>query len=429
MKVTDEKIENRQAFLTIEMEPAEVEKSLEESYCRLVKKTNIPGFRKGKASRAILERYIGKESLLEDALNNLLPEAYEKAIKERKIETIAQPHIELAQTNPVVFKAVAPLRPIIELGDYHHIQLTPEPIELTEDDVNAVIDQLRHQQASWEPVERPVDFGDLVVLDVKSNIEGNSFINQKGVQYQVLHNLLFPVPGFADQLPGMKRNEEKEFKLQFPADYANGGLAGKEPLFKVRVTEIKQERLPELNDEFAGKINPDLKTLDSLREQISAELKLRAEEKAKIDFEERVIEEVVSLAQVEFPPILVETEINRLLDQRLKHQQTSSNKTKEEVREELRPLVTRRVTESFVLGRIAKEEAIKVSDSEIETEIENMTKGATENKDELQQFLNAEQSRKSIERLLITRKTIQRLVEIAKGSTMSIEKSQKEEQQ
>ena len=428
MKVTDEKIENRQAFLTIEMEPAEVEESLEKSYHRLVKRTNVPGFRKGKTPRAILERYISKESLLDDALNNLLPKTCEKVIKERKIEAIAQPVIEVAQTNPVVFKAVVPLRPIIELGDYHHIQVTPQPIELAGDDVNTVIDQLRHQRASWEPVERPVNFGDLVVLDVESSIEDNPFINQKGVQYQVLHDLPFPVPGFAEQLSGMKRNEEREFKLQFPADYSNSELAGKEPLFKVRVTEIKQERLPELNDEFAREVSPDFKTLDSLREQVSADLKLRAEEKARIDFGERVIEEAANLARVEFPPILVETEINQLFDQRLKHQPTSSNKTEEEIREELRPLATKRVTQSLVLGKIAKEEKIEVSNSEIEAEIENITKGATENKDKLQKFLNTQQSRESIEQLLMTRKTIQRLVEIAKGSTISIEKSQKEEQ-
>ena len=182
MRVTKEKTENGQAFLTIEMEPAEVEESLEKSYYRLVRKANIPGFRKGKAPREILERHIGKESLLEDALNRLLPEAYEKAIKEQKIEAIAQPHIEIAQTDPVVFKATVPLPPKVELGDYHHIQVTPEPVELTEDDVNAMMEQLRHQQATWEPVERAVEFDDLVVLDIESIIEDEPFLNQEAAQ-------------------------------------------------------------------------------------------------------------------------------------------------------------------------------------------------------------------------------------------------------
>ena len=437
MKVTNEKTENCQAFLTVEMESDEVEESLERSYYRLAKKTNIPGFRKGKAPRAILERYIGKERLLEDALNSLLPEAYEKAIKEQKIEAFAQPHIEIAQTDPVIFKVAVPLTPTIKLGDYHNIQVAPEPVELTEDDVSAAIEQLRHQHATWEPVERPVDFNDLVILDIESNIKDEPFINRKGAQYQVLHDLPLPVPGFAEQLVGMKRDEEKEFKLQFPSDYPKGELAEKEPSFKVRVTEIKQERLPELNNKFAKEISPDFKSLKSLRKKVSANLRLRAEEKARIDFEERTIEAVVDTTELEFPPILVEMETDRLIDQQLRRWQmggkgleeylSSINKTEEELRQELQPLATKRVSQSLVLGRIAEEENFEVSDSEISAEIENMTKSATENKDELNKFLNTPQARKSIEQVLITRKTIQRLVEIAKGSDINI-KTKKEEQ-
>ena len=428
MKVTNEKIENSQAFLTVEMEPAEVEKSLEESYHRLVKKTSIPGFRKGKAPRPMLERYIGKESLFEDALNNLLPEAYEKAIKEQEIEAFAQPHIEVTQTDPLMFKVTVPLVPEVKLGDYHRIRVKPEPVELTEDDVNAAIEQLRHQQATWEPVERPVDFNDLVILDIESHIEDKPFINQKGVQYQVVPNSVFPAPGFAEQLAGMKKDEEKEFKLKFPPDYARSELAGKEPSFKVRVTEIKQERLPELNDELAKEINPKFKTLDSLRKQVSADLRLGAERKAKVDFEDRVMEAVVDIAQVEFPPILVETEIDRLINQQLQRWQMGReglegylkrvNKTEQELREELHPVATKRVTGSLVLGKIAEEVKIEVSDSEVGTEIKRLTKGDAEKGDELQKYLNAPQSRESIRQMLITRKTIQRLVEIAEGSAV-----------
>jgi len=423
VKVTNEKIENSQAFLTIEMEPAEVEESLEKSYHRLVQKARIPGFRKGKAPRVILERYIGRESLLEDALNNLVPQACEKAIKEQAIEAIAQPQIEVTQTEPLVFKAIVPLKPKLKLGDYQHIQVAPERVKMTKSDVSAVMEQLRHQHATWEPVERPVDFGDLVVLDIESNIEDKPFINQKGAQYQVLHDLSFPAPGFAEQLAGMKRDEEKEFKLQFPSDYARGELAGKEPWFKVKVSEIKQEILPELNDEFAREINPDFKTLDLLRKEVSSDLKLRAEEKARIDFEEQVIDAVVELTELEFPPILVEVEINRILNQRfqrgnqeLEEYLRNIKKTEEELREELRPLATRRTTRSLVLDKIVEEEKIEASASEIDTEMANIKKSATENKEELEKVLNTPQARESIEQTLITRKTIQRLVEIAKDS-------------
>jgi len=426
VKVTREKTENSQAFLSIEMEPAEVEEALRKSYNRLVKKANIPGFRKGKAPREILEQYVGKESLLEDALNTLIPQSYEKAIKEQQIEAIAHPSIEIAQTDPVVFKATVPLKPTIKLGDYHQIQVTEEPVEVTEDDISSVIEQLRYQHAVWEPVERPADFEDLVILDIDSSIGDEPFINQKGVQYQVLHDLPFPAPGFAEQLVGMRRDEDKEFKLHFPPDYPRAELAGKEPLFKVRIAEIKQRILPELNDEFAKEVNPDFKTVDSLRERVSADLRLKAEEKARMDFEEQVIDAVVDLAEVEFPPILVELEVDGLLNEQSRRLQMggrgleqylkSINKTEEELREELHPVATKRVARSLVLGKIVEEEKIEVDDSEIDAEIENMLKSITENKDKLQESLNTPQGRESIKQMLLTRKTVQRLIEIAKGS-------------
>jgi len=427
VKVTREKTENSQAFLRIEMEPAEVEEAMEQSYQRLAKKANIPGFRKGKAPRAVLERYIGKDSLLEDALSNLLPQAYEKALKEQEIEAIANPSIEIAQTDPMVFKATVPLKPTIELGDYQQIRLTPEPVELTEDEVSTMIEQLRRQHATWEPVERPADFDDLVALDIESHIEEKPFINQQGVQYQIRHDQSLPVPGFAEQLSGMKGGEEKEFKLQLPEDYSRAELAGKEAWFKVKVSEIKQQRLPELDDEFASLVNPDLKTLDSLRERISDNLRLMAEEEAKRKFEEKVVEAAVESSQVEFPPVLMEMEIARLLDQQARQLQTSNmgleeylkrvGKTEEELREELRPLATKRVTGSLVLGRIAEEEKIEVSDAEINAEMGNMVQSVAGNKDEVRKKLDSPQVRDSIEQLLMTRKTIQKLVEIAGGST------------
>ncbi|MFC1987579.1 trigger factor [Chloroflexota bacterium] len=422
MKVTNEKTENSQTFLTIEMEPAEVEESLEQSYHRLVQKAKVPGFRRGKAPRAILERYIGKESLLDDALNSLIPEAYEKAIKEQEIEAITRPQIEIAQTDPVVFKAVVPLKPQVKIGDYRNIRVTPEPVEVTEDNISAVIEQLRHQHAIWEPIERPVDFGDLVVLDIESSIEDKPFINQKGAQYQVMRDLSFPTPGFAEQLAGMKKGEKKEFKLPLPLDYPRSELAGKEPLFKVEVIEIKQEILPELNDEFAVVVNPEWKTLGSLREEVTSEMKRRAEEKARVDFEEQVVDAVVALAEVEYPHILEEMEIDRILNQRFQRGQQemeeylkSINKTDEELHEELHPLAAKSVTRSLVLGKIIEEEKTEVSDAEIDTEIENITRSAAEKKDEMENFLNTPQARGSIMQTLITRKAVQLLVDIAKS--------------
>jgi len=425
VKVTREKTENSQAFLTIEMEPDEVGKSLEESYHRLVRKANIPGFRKGKAPREILERYMGKESLLDDAIEHMLPEAYEKAIKEQAIEAIAQPRIELTQTEPVVFKVTVPLKPTVETGDYTNIRLESEPVKVTDDDINSTMEQLRHSYATWEPVERPVALGDLVSMNVSSSVADKPFINQKGAQYQVLAGTPFPVLGFAEQLVGMKVDDEKEFELQLPADYPKQDLAGKPARFKVKISEIKQERLPELNDDFAKQIDSSLENLQALRERVSTDLKLKLEERANMDFEDRVVEAAIERARLEFPPLLIESEIDRIIEERARYWQSggqgleaylqSINKTEEQLREELRPLAKKRVEGSLVLEEIARKEAIKVDDSEIKTEIDSLTKNAGESKDELERLLNTPRSRESIKQRLIIRKAVQRLVEVAKG--------------
>jgi trigger factor len=425
VKVTNEKTENSQTYLTIEMEPAEVEEGLEKSYHRLVQRAKVPGFRKGKAPRAIFERYFGRESLLEEAIEKLVPEAYEKAIKEQAIEPIARPQIEVTQTEPLVFKAIVPLKPKVKLGDYHSIRLTPESVSVSDDDVNTVIEGLRHRHATWEPVGRPVELGDSVVMDIWSNTDGQPFINQKGLQYQALKDV--PFPGFGDQIVGMKKDEEKEFKLQLPADYPRSELAGKEPQFKVRVNEIKQEILPELNDDFAKQVNPEVKDLAELREKILAELKARAEERARIEFEDKVIDAVAAQAQVEFPPVLVENEVHRLIDQRFRGEQEleaylkSINKTEKQLHEELHPIATQRVTRSLVLGQVVEDEKIEVSQAEIDADAKRLVDGTTENnKDKMEKFLATPEARESMEQSLLTRKTIERLVDIAQDSGETI---------
>ena len=426
MKVTREEKENRQALLTIEMEPAELKESLEKAYKRLAKRANIPGFRKGKAPRAVLEHYLGKGNVLEDALNDLIPRAYEKALKEQQIEAIAQPQIEITQTDPVIFKAVVPLVPAVELGDYHKIRINPEKAAVTKEDISDTIEQIRHQHATWEPVERAVDFGALAVLDIKSNVGGEPFINQKGAQYQVFRDSPFPAPGFARQLEGMKKGEEKEFKLQLPADYPRSEVAGKEPSFKVKVVEIKEEILPELNDDFARQVNAEFDTLNSLQERVTLNLRLRAEEKVKTDFEDKVIETVVTQAQVEFPTVLTDMEIHRLIDDQSRRFQMqggnmeeylkSINKTEEQLHEELHPVASKRVTRSLALGKVAEEEKVDVNESEIDAEIERMLESVKEKREDLQNIFNTPQSRESIRQILMTRKTINILVETAKGA-------------
>ena len=437
MKVTKDKVENSQTFLTIEMEPAEVEESLEKAYHRLVEKTNVPGFRRGKAPRAMLERHIGKGSLMEEALNQLIPQACEDAIKEQNIEVFALPDVEITQTEPLIFKATVPLPPKIKLGDYQSLRMTPEVVKVTDENIDAVIERMRHQQATWEPVERETDFNDLVVFDIESTVEGKPYITQPGAQYQLLKDYPAPLPGFAEQMVGLGRDGEKEFKLPIPEDYLDSELAGKEASFKVKVSEVKQENLPELDDEFAKGIDPKFETLAVLKEQIADNLKLRAEEKSRLDFEERVVNAATEQAEVTFPPVLTEMEIDHLLDRQLRQWQergqgleeylASVNKTETEVRDELRPAATTRVSRSLVLNEISKAEKIEVSEAEIDAEVEETAKGVAEARQaEFKQMLNTPQSRDSIKQYLTRQKTVDRLVAIAKDLDKTKETTDKE---
>ena len=443
MKITNKKTEHSQAFMTIEMEPAEVEESLDQAYQRLVTQTDIPGFRKGKAPRPILERHVGRGYLLENALDVLIPQAYKKALKEQEIEAIAQPRIEVTQTEPVVFKAIVPLKPTVKLGDYHRLKIKPPSTEkVTKDQIDTIIGELRHRHANWEPVDRPAGFDDFIIIDAKSTAEGKTLAHQKNLAYQLRRDSTLPVPGFAKQLVGMQRDEAKEFKLQVPSDYSQSDLAGKEISFEVKVSDINKETRPKLDNQFAGTVDPKFKTLAALRQNIEAGLKQQAEEYATQKFEEKIIEATVGMSKVEFPEILVEAEIDQILSQRFSQSQNqeeelesylkSINKTHEEFHQGLHDLSTKRITQSLVLSKVSEEEKIEVSnaeiDTEIDTEIENMTDNArSENKEATKKILSTLQNREAIKNRVLTQKTLQRLGEIAKGATKTKAVKKKEE--
>ncbi len=425
MKVTTEKTENRQAFLKIEVEPTEIEAGTETAYHRLVKKVEVPGFRRGKAPRAIFERHFGKDRLFHETLDDLIPDAYKKAIDDQKLEPIAQPQIEVETENPLVLKAIVPLKPITTVGDYHTIELKPREVEITEEMVDKVVDRLRHQHATWEPVDRAVAIGDMVTIDLESTAKGEAFINRKGLEYQLLDEDTGPIPGFAGQLVGLKKGEEKEWTHKFPDDYFRKELVGCDATFKVKVNEIKQEILPEVNDQFAAQVNAEFTTVAILRQKAMEEMKERAEHEAEHEFEDKVIEAATAMSQIEYPPVIVEAEIDHLLERNFRYiQQTGQDiehylqtigKTVEQMREELRPAALKRVAESLVLGKIAEQEKIEATPAEIDAEIEIAVNNSQENKEAIRQALNNENNREAIENTLITRKVIKCLTDLAQS--------------
>ncbi len=424
MKVTNEKVENRQAFLTVEMEPAEVADYEDKAYKSLVKKVNIPGFRRGKATRAMLERYLGKEKLTEESMNILIPDAYKKAVAQEKIEPFAQPTVNIEKTEPVIFKAVIPLAPIVNVGDYQSIKMEPEPVNVTEENVNAAMEQLRHQNATWEPVERPVEYADMVVIDINSNIEGQTFFDRKGAQYQVMKDSPLPAPGFPAEIVGMKRDEEKEFKLKFPADYARPELANKEASFKVKVVEIKQEKMPDVNEDFVKIVNAEFKTVDELRKAVSDDLKRQLDDRARLDFEDKVVGKVLEISSVEFPPVLTQVETDNMIRADMQRMETDNfqefqntiGKTEKQLREQLEPEAKQNVIRRLVLDKIAQAEKITVTHDEIDEELDNMVESTEQSqRKNLEDYLSTDRAHETIGGILISRKTVEHLAKMARG--------------
>jgi trigger factor len=438
VKVTKDKVENRQAYLTVEMDALELEEGLTGAYHRLVKKANIPGFRKGKAPRALFEQYMGKAALIEDAVEHMAPNAYEMAVKEQELKPVARPDIQLEKLEPVTYKMIVPLEPIVKLGDYLQVKMTPESVELKQEDVEKAIEEIRKQQGIWEPVTRQINSRDMVILDIESSIGNQPYINQKDAEFQVEKESEFPMKGFSEQLIGLNSGETKEFKLSFAQDHPREELAGKEASFKVQIKEIKQQKLPELNDELASQVNPEFKTVEDMRKKVSEGLKRNLEEKAKKEFQQKVIDAIVAQSEIEYPIVLEEEEIDQLISQQMQRWQmdekgmdeylASIKKTPEELRNEIRPIAIKTVKQSLVLTELAKAEKIQIEEADLKNEIENMTKDIDEaRKEKLIEILNVPQYQVNLASSIATRKIVERLMELAQSPAANVEKSENAE--
>jgi trigger factor len=422
MKVSTENVGNRQIALNIEAEDAELDKSLDEAYHHLVKEVSIPGFRKGKAPRAVLVQHVGKQSLLDEALEHLIPQLYKQAIESQEIEPIARPEVEIIKTEPVVFKATVSLKPEVKLGDYHSIKLEPGPaIRIAKKEVTAAVEEVRERQGAWVPVDRSVELGDLVTMDIEANVEGKPWLNHKGILYEVDKDSSSPVPGFASHLQGTEKNKENDFNLTIPDDYPIKEMCGKEGTFKVTVTEIKEKQLPELDDELARNASYD--NLADMKKKVAVDLRAKAEARNRSELRQKALDALVEISDVNYPPILEDEEITGLLRdeaQRLGFREledylNKTSKTEEELKQELRPIAKKRLIQGLVLGKLAEEEKIEISSSEVDNKVDEIINDA-EDKENARQFLSLPQVRQSIEQSLLTQKTLDRLLQIAIGN-------------
>ncbi len=426
MKVTLDKTENRMTYLTVETEASELEEYMDKSYQRLSKRTEVPGFRKGNAPRDVLEKHVGRDKLVEDAIKEMVPVTCSKVLKEQGIESLMQPMVKIVQNEPVKFEMIVPLKPIVELGDYNSIRVEPESLEVTDEEIDTVLKNIQTQLGEHVSVDRPVKQGDLITIDIEGVIFESPLLRKKGVKFQVTPEFAPELPGLYEKLIDSKKDEEVKFKLRLPDDYENKVAAGKEMDFTVKIYDIQETSLPELNDEFAKKVAPDIESMDVLKDRIRLNMKSEKEQNAGFEYEEKVVDALIEMSKLEYPPVMIDMELQSLMDEyqqqlqsSCKSQQEYDKKMKEMPEEKLRengkPIAKKRILWSLVLTELAKAEAIAVSDEEINNEIEVMIKDAGPRMEEMRQYLNEPNNRINVESILKGKKTIKRLTEIAQG--------------
>ena len=286
MKVTQGEVEERQVTLRIELDDDDLEPYVERGFRQVVGKMRIPGFRPGKAPRRVVEGMVGRESLISESLDFLVADVITKAVDEQEIESVGFPHIENVEFDPVVVEAAVALNPVLDLGDYRSIRVDEDPVDVSDEDVDDELEDLRMQQSSWEPVERPVAHDDLVTMNVVGMIDEVKIIDETDSQFMVDPSSTLPLPGFAAELEGLEVDTPTDFTLDVPGDFADSEIAGKRAEFTVTITDVKQRLLPELDDDFAKSVSDNYETLDDLIAQIRADIEIATERQSEHEYRE-----------------------------------------------------------------------------------------------------------------------------------------------
>ena len=382
VKVTVEHPSESEAVLSVKLDWTELEKASDRAYRKIAEKTNVPGFRRGHAPRAMLERMVGKEAIYQEGLEDLISSSYRDAIRENDLTPLAQPELDtppIEMGQPYSYTARVAVLPPIKLGDYHAIRVAQPSTEVTDEDVEHTIEHIRQDQAAWMPVERPAQIGDKVTVDLKLNVGDRTVSDLHDNEFELAEERAGIFTGMDAQVVGMSEGESKEFTTTIPEDYANTELAGKEAQYAVTVKGVKVRELPEIDDELA-KTAGNYETLAGLRDAIRKQLQTQKDSDARRTIREESLKAASAASQAEIPPVLVSDETDTMLGElrrtlegnRLTLEQYLQmlGKTEEQYREELQPEATERVKRDLVLDAIADAEHLSVTDREAENWLE-----------------------------------------------------------
>lgn len=400
MSVAVEKLEKNMAKLTIEVSAEELEKAIQGAYQKQKNRINIPGFRKGKAPRKMIEKMYGAGVFYEDAVNALIPEAYSKALDECEETIVSQPSIAVTQLEsgkPFIFTAEVALKPEVTLGEYKGLEVPKADLEVTEEEIAG---ELRKEQEENSRVldvdDRAVADGDKVTLDFEGFVDGEAFDGGKGTDYPLTIGSGSFIPGFEEQLVGANIGEEKEVNVTFPEDYQAAELAGKPAVFKCTVKKIEVKELPELDDEFAKDVS-EFDTLEEYKADIKKNLEEKKADAAKRAKEDAAVDAAVANATMEIPDAMLDTQVNQMIDDFARRMQSQgltmdqylqfTGTTLASLQEQMKPQALKRIQTRLVLEKIAEAEAIEIADEKIDEEIAKMAEMYKMEADKLKEML------------------------------------------
>ncbi len=400
MSLQVEKLEKNMAKLTIEVSAEDLEKAMQNAYLKAKNRITIPGFRKGKAPRKMIEHMYGKGIFLEDAANALIPEHYSKALEECELEIVSQPEIDVTQAEPgkaFIFTAEVAVKPEVTLGEYKGLEVPKTETEVTEEEIEAELKKEQEKNSRTITVEdRGAENGDIATIDFEGFIDGTAFEGGKGTDYPLTLGSGSFIPGFEDQLVGAKAGDHVEVNVTFPEEYQAAELAGKAAVFQCDVKKVEAKELPELDDDFAQDVS-EFDTLAEYKDDIRKKLTERKEKEARTAKENAAVDKVIENAQMEIPDAMINTQISQMLDDFSRRMQAQgltmeqyfqfTGMTADKMREEMKPQALKRIQTRLVLEKIAETENIQPTDEEVNEEISKMAEMYKMEADKLKELL------------------------------------------
>ena len=425
MSLQVEKLEKNMAKLTIEVPADDLEKALQSAYMKQKNKISLPGFRKGKVPRQMIEKMYGAEIFYDDAANELIPKAYAEAYDECDLEIVSRPEINVVQIEKgkaFIFTADVATKPEVTLGEYKGLEVDKVSTRVTQKEVDAKIQEEAEKNARTITVEdRAVQDGDEVILDFEGFVDGEAFEGGKGENYPLTIGSGSFIPGFEEQLVGAETEKEVEVKVTFPEEYHAEELKGKEAVFKCTVHEIKAKELPEIDDEFAAEVS-EFDTLDEYKADVKAKIKEEKASEGKRKQEDQVVEQAIKNASYEIPEAMIDTQVMQMADEFAQRMQSQgltmeqyfqfTGRTAEKMMEELKPQAVKRIETRLVLEAVAKAENIEISDEKLDEEIAKMAEAYKMEADKLKEFMG-ENEKKQMKEDMAVQEAVSFLVENA----------------